>query len=310
MKYTIQINQSAIIENGFNVKGTNLDTWALLDFLVFFNSAKNHKTLNKNGVAYLWVNYNYIQDNLPLCNLYKQAIKKHLDLLEQIGLIELIKDEANNVYFTFTNLIESLFVDDKNSTHLGKNLPRPRENFTQGVGKILPSTININNKEVINNENLKNLDIKENLNFKRNLDIKKEKNIKKEKKSIFDEALELYSQDEKLSFSYDDWKEWVEYKISIGKNLTIFTFKKNLKQLIDFKELAKQAIDISISNNWVGLFPPHQKVAPNGINATNRNFKGGGLSARDKFANMDNPEYDDSVYDFSLLPSIKSIDGK
>ena len=44
MKYNIQINQLAIIENGFNIKGTNLDTWALLDFLVFFNSAKNHKT--------------------------------------------------------------------------------------------------------------------------------------------------------------------------------------------------------------------------------------------------------------------------
>lgn len=84
MKYTININQSAIIENGFNVKGTTLDTWALLDFLVFFNSAKNHKTLNK------------------------QAIKKHLDLLEQIGLIDLIKDEANNVYYTLKNEVRSV----------------------------------------------------------------------------------------------------------------------------------------------------------------------------------------------------------
>ena len=303
MKYTIQINQLAIIENGFNIKGTNLDTWALLDFLVFFNSAKNHKTLNQNGVSYVWVNYNYIQDNLPLCNLYKQAIKKHLDLLEQIGLIELIKDEANNVYFTFTNLIESLFVDDKNSTHLGKNLPTPRENFTQGVGKILPSTIKINNLEVKNNENLKNLNIKENLNFKRNLDIKKEKNIKKEKKSIFDEALDLYPQDEKLSFSFDDWREWVEYKKARSKNLTILTFKKNLEQLKSFGNLAKEAIDNSISHNWVGLFKPQQNINQNQNNNTNRNFRGGYLEAKDKFANMSNPDHDDSAYDFSLLPS-------
>ena len=113
-----------------------------------------------------------------------------------------------------------------------------------------------------------------------------------------------------MCFSYDDWKEWVEYKVSIGKNLTILTFKKNIQQLVAFGDLAKQAIDTSISNNWVGLFPPHQKVAPNASNATNRNFKGGGLSARDKFANMDNPDYDASVYDFSLLPSIGSIDAK
>ena len=154
MKYSIQINQLAIIENGFNIKGTNLDTWALLDFLVFFHGAKNHKTLNKNGISYIWINYNYIQDSMPLCNLYKQAIKKHLDLLQEIGLIELIKDDSNNVYFTFTELMECLFVSEKNSTHLSKNLPTPKKDFTQPLGKILPSTINLNNKELIKNNNL------------------------------------------------------------------------------------------------------------------------------------------------------------
>lgn len=154
MKYSIQINQLAIIENGFNIKGTSLDTWALLDFLVFFNSAKNHKILNKNGIGYIWINYNYIQDSMPLCNLYKQAIKKHLDLLQEIGLIELIKDDSNNVYFTFTELMECLFVSEKKSTHLSKNLPTPKKDFTQPLSKNLPSTININNKDFIKNENL------------------------------------------------------------------------------------------------------------------------------------------------------------
>ena len=154
MKYSIQINQLAIIENGFNIKGTNLDTWALLDFLVFFNSAKNHKIINKNGIGYIWINYSYIQDSMPLCSLYKQAIKKHLELLQEIGLIELIKDDSNNVYFTFTELIECLFVSEKNSTHLSKNLPTPKKDFTQPLSKNLPSTININNKDFIKNDNL------------------------------------------------------------------------------------------------------------------------------------------------------------
>lgn len=166
MKYSIQINQVAIIENGFNIKGTSLDTWALLDFLIFFNSAKNHKILNKNGIGYVWINYNYIQDSMPLCSLYKQAIKKHLELLQEIGFIELIKDDSNNVYFTFTELMECLFVSEKNSTHLSKNLPTPKKDFTQPLSKNLPSTININNKEFIKNNNLY---------------IQKEKNIKKEK---------------------------------------------------------------------------------------------------------------------------------
>lgn len=154
MKYSIQINQLAIIENGFNIKGTSLDTWALLDFLIFFNSAKNHKILNKDGIGYIWINYNYIQDSMPLCSLYKQAIKKHLELLQEIGLIELIKDDSNNVYFTFTELMECLFVSEKKSTHLSKNLPTPKKDFTQPLSKNLPSTININNKEFIKNDNL------------------------------------------------------------------------------------------------------------------------------------------------------------
>ena len=154
---------------------------------------------------------------------------------------------------------------------------------------------NIYNNNIINNNN-KEKNNKENNN--KNL-----KNIKKVAKSIFDEALELYPQDEKLSFSYDDWVEWVEYKRARSKNLTILTFKKNLQQLKNFGNLAKEAIDNSISNNWVGLFKPQQAINQNQSNNTNRNFRGGYLEAKDKFANMNNENYDDSAYDFSLLPS-------
>ena len=150
-------------------------------------------------------------------------------------------------------------------------------------------------KDYLNNNNRENKN-KENNN-------KNSKNIKKVAKSIFDEALELYPQNEKLSFSFDEWREWVEYKRARSKNLTILTFKKNLEQLKSFGNLAKEAIDNSISNNWVGLFKPQQTINQNQSNSTNRNFRGGYLEAKDKFANMSNENYDDSAYDFSLLPS-------
>ena len=159
------------------------------------------------------------------------------------------------------------------------------------------SDIALNN--IYNNNNLSNNN-KENNNKENN---NKSEKIKKSRPSIFDEALELYPQDEKLSFSYDEWKEWVEYKKARSKNLTILTFKKNLEQLKSFGNLAKEAIDNSISNNWVGLFKPQQNINQNQSNNTNRNFKGGYLEAKDKFANMSNENYDDSAYDFSLLPS-------
>ena len=87
MKYTIKINQSAIIENHFNIKGTTLDTWALFDFLDL--CATTHEKLEKDGEFWFWVNFHYLQYALPLCNFNEKKIKKHLDSLEKIGLIEL-----------------------------------------------------------------------------------------------------------------------------------------------------------------------------------------------------------------------------
>ena len=227
-------------------------------------------------------------------------------ILKELFEIGLIKREFKHNEKGYKKSTYTLFDFDtlENPTLENPTLENPTlENPTNN--KEIVTQIKKDNKEriLINKENLKNLDIKENLNFKRNLDIKKEKNIKKEKKSIFDEALELYSQDEKLSFSYDEWKEWVEYKKARSKNLTILTFKKNLQQLKSFGNLAKEAINNSISNNWVGLFKPQQSINQNQSNNTNRNFKGGYLEAKDKFANMSNADYDDSAYDFSLLPS-------
>ena len=232
-------------------------------------------------------------------------------ILKELFEIGLVKREFTHNEKGYKKAIYTLFDFStmENTTAENPSAENPsaenpmKENPTNN--KEIVTQIKKDNKERIltNNENLKNLDIKENLNFKRNLDIKKEKNIKKEKKSIFDEALELYPQDEKLSFSFDDWVEWVEYKQARSKNLTILTFKKNLEQLKSFGNLAKEAIDNSISNNWVGLFKPQQVINQNQSNNTNRNFRGGYLEAKDKFANMSNADYDDSAYDFSLLPS-------
>ena len=227
-------------------------------------------------------------------------------ILKELFEIGLVKREFTHNEKGYKKAIYTLFdfTTMENTTAENPSTENPmKENPTNN--KEIVTQIKKDNKERIltNNENLKNLDIKENLNFKRNLDIKKEKNIKKEKKSIFDEALELYPQDEKLSFSFDEWQEWVEYKKARSKNLTILTFKKNLQQLKSFGNLAKEAIDNSISNNWVGLFKPQQTINQNQSNNTNRNFKGGYLEAKDKFANMSNENYDDSAYDFSLLPS-------
>ncbi|QGK89710.1 RepO-like protein [Campylobacter phage DA10] len=254
MKYQISINQKAIIDNGLNIKGTSLETWALLDFLLFFQNANNLKKIQVDGREFIWINYKYIMENSPLCNFYNQSIKKHLDLLLNLNLIELYKEKSNDIYFRFTHKIECLFID-KNFTDLGKNLPTPRENFTNPLGKNLP-TIIINNQEYINNNN-------------NNI---KEKNIKKEKKSLKNQALDLFKENEKEIkdfFSFEDWFEWVEYKIKKENKLTILTFSKNIKQLISFGHNAKLSIERSISAGWSGLFEIKQTNKAKAINYDN-----------------------------------------
>ena len=255
MKFSISINQKAIVDNGFNIKGSSLETWALLDFLLFFQNANNLKKINKDDKCYIWINYKYIINNSPLCHFYNASIKKHLNILCDIGLIEIFKDADNNVYFRFTSKIESLFLEDnninnqKNFNHLVKNLTSPSENFNQGLVKNLTTIIN---KEPNNNKY-------------NNIYIKKEKNKKeKSKKEILrEEAITLFKEEKekfKNNLTLDDWIEWVDYKLEKETKITLATFKKNIKQLISFGENAKQSIDVSISSNWSGLFAVKEQI--------------------------------------------------
>lgn len=147
MKYALQINQAVIFENGWH-KNSDLTTWALFDFLCFFNNADGHRTLNDG--EFKWINYKYIIESLPLCDFYNQKIKKHLDILASFGIIALEKDSSNNIYFKLLPkhriLFEKSYNPRENFTDpLVKNYQPPRENFTHNNNKESISKNNDNN---------------------------------------------------------------------------------------------------------------------------------------------------------------------
>ena len=288
-------NSSFVLLNKVIIQKLGLDEAVLLGFIIDKWTYFNHDDF-----------YYTIDDLSHDTGLSDRMCRKSLQSLINKGI--LIKKEFTGLppkqYYNINDeMILNLLNSDRDNTIKNDSLipsksdrdktSKSDRDKTSKSDSVLNN--NIYNNNIINNNNKE----------KNNKEINNtnSKNIKKVAKSIFDEALELYPQDEKLSFSYDEWQEWVEYKKARSKNLTILTFKKNLQQLKSFGNLAKEAIDNSISNNWVGLFKPQQTINQNQSNNTNRNFRGGYLEAKDKFANMSNADYDDSAYDFSLLPS-------
>lgn len=280
-------NSSFVLLNKVIIQKLGLDEAVLLGFIIDKWTYFNHDDF-----------YYTIDDLSHDTGLSDRMCRKSLQSLINKGI--LIKKEFTGLppkqYYNINDeMILNLLNCERDNTIKSDSLI-PSKNARDKTSK---------NASVLNNNIYNNNIINNNNKEKNNKEINNtnSKNIKKVAKSIFDEALELYPQDEKLSFSYDDWREWVEYKKARSKNLTILTFKKNLEQLKSFGNLAKEAIDNSISNNWVGLFKPQQNINQNQSNSTNRNYKGGYLEAKDKFANMSNADYNDSAYDFSLLPS-------
>lgn len=108
--------------------------------------------------------------------------------------------------------------------------------------------------------------------YNKNKDNNNKINKNKEKNSLKNQALDLFKENEKEIkdfFSFEDWFEWVEYKIKKENKLTILTFSKNIKQLISFGYNAKLSIERSISAGWSGLFEIKQTNKAKAINYDN-----------------------------------------
>ncbi|HEH6263737.1 TPA: hypothetical protein SHR85_001656 [Campylobacter jejuni] len=108
--------------------------------------------------------------------------------------------------------------------------------------------------------------------YNKNKDNNNKINKNKEKNSLKNKALDLFNENEKEIkdfFSFEDWFEWVEYKIKKENKLTILTFSKNIKQLISFGYNAKLSIERSISAGWSGLFEIKQTNKAKAINYDN-----------------------------------------
>ena len=275
MYHNYRINASVLMENNLfrevNIESyvggvkkvvstkANIETFCLYDFLFFFTNSNKRKIIKEGAFEYTWINYSYIIDKNPCLFLNNAKIKRHLEILKELELIKILNDNGS-IYICLINAELSMISKEAVMNH--NQDPVMNHNYPPVMNHNRNNNNNINNNKNINN-------IKKNT-----------------KKSLREDCISLFedSKNEIKYFNLDDWLEWVDYKLAKETKITLATFKKNLKQLVNFGENAKQSIDTSISSNWSGLFSIRtQKDIKQGVSMPKDNksdFRG--VSVRNK----------------------------
>jgi hypothetical protein len=111
MKFTILINQNAIVHGGFIGK-TDLIDWAILDYISSW-------CLNKNAVRkldYVWINYSHLLSEMPAIGINsKQVLSRRVSKIRLLGLIETIQDPDGRLYAKTTVLFNSIITINSES---------------------------------------------------------------------------------------------------------------------------------------------------------------------------------------------------
>lgn len=105
MKYTILINQQAIVSAGLHLL-TDLTDWAILDYIQSWSfTGSGSKKGNK-----VWINYAHLIEQMPLLGITsKGGISKRLAKLRDIGLILTEKDELDQrIYVEMTSMYHNV----------------------------------------------------------------------------------------------------------------------------------------------------------------------------------------------------------
>ena len=133
------------------VTSASMDTFCLLSFLKFFSHADKRKTIRDGGHEYTWLSYQYAIDKNPILKLNNAKIKRHLDILQALDLLDLVSDRGQ-VYFSLKNY-ELTELANHNQAVINNNQGSV-VNHNQGA--IMNNNSRINNIDRV--ENIKRID--------------------------------------------------------------------------------------------------------------------------------------------------------
>lgn len=109
-------NQARVIELGLTTNDL-----LLLQYIMYANSEPTMKHIVENEVAYVWLNHNKIQEDLPILNITEGTLKNKLSEFKSKGLIasKLVSNTSgrgSRAYYTITEMTTSLLNDPVSPT--------------------------------------------------------------------------------------------------------------------------------------------------------------------------------------------------
>lgn len=294
MKFNININQKAIINNGLDI---DLVDAAIIDCLRNMFAASWCSEMVINGIAYKWIAATKVVEEMPLLKLKKNAVQKRLRNIEALGLIERSPENQSmgRSFFRATRKLDLLFSSQGADTdmHLGKNIPTPLVSASQPPWDINPTynntidnnTIDNNTKSADSKNQLGDVPLKEKNEVlgkgnKTAPDLKADTSVKKEKKSSGQKKKSAdYPEDEVVFPAHLDnegfravwWGEYRPYRKE-GKSKKRIKFwyssaKYESKAIAEIgrlhatKEAAINAVETCIEKGWEAFFGEKQQQA-------------------------------------------------
>ena len=149
MKYTILINQAAVVEADLH-KTTDLVDWAILEYITAWQTNPEAE----RNEDFVWINYKHFIAEMPLVGLNtKGSVSRRLTKLERLNLIEKILDEDGRAFCKTTALFHQIiqFKAKKSSKPIGYDGKHPGYDGKHPVYDGKQSTNN--HKQTINNNN-------------------------------------------------------------------------------------------------------------------------------------------------------------
>lgn len=207
MKYTILINQKAVVDNALNLDILDL---AIFDYIKDFCHSNWIKQFLDNWKTYYWISYQKIIKDMPLLWIKSKSwIYKRIKKLTDCKVLESHKDNQSlsQSFFAFWLNYKLLIWGNSKSENISSDTPP--ENHDPYWNSSLPPSDENHDNNIINNSNIKI--------------INKEKNTKKEKLSIWNEKTPRESARDFFS-EIEKWGEYFELAI---KQLVAKGFERN-----------------------------------------------------------------------------------